>query len=178
MRKSLTLPLAALAALLAAGTASAQPAPRGETTRAEIEQRTAERFGKMDANDDGVLNAADREATRREAFDSIDADKDGAISFAEFDARREARGERRGSDGDHERGFARRGDRGGPGMARAADVDNDGAVTQAEFTSAALTRFDEADADDDGTISVEERRDARRHSRHDRRRGAPARDAG
>jgi len=178
MRTSLTLSLAALTAVLAAGTASAQPGPRAETTRADVEQRTAERFGRMDANDDGVLNAADREATRREAFDSIDADKDGAISFAEFDGRREARGESRGGDGARERGFARRGDRGGPGMARSADADKDGAVTQAEFTTAALTRFDETDADKDGTISLEERRDARRHSRHDRHRDAPARDAG
>jgi len=178
MRTSLTLSLAALTALLAAGTATAQPEPRGETTRAEVEQRTAERFGKMDANADGVLDAADREATRREAFDSIDADKDGSISFAEFDARREARGEPRGADGARERGFAKRDDRGGRGMTRAADADKDGAVTQAEFTSAALTRFDRTDANADGTISPEERRDARRHSRHDRRRDAPARDAG
>ena len=177
MRTSLTLSLAALTAVLAAGTASAQPGPRAETTRADVEQRTAERFGRMDANDDGVLNAADREAARRDAFDRIDADKDGTISFAEFEAQRGERGtaraDRRGQRG--ERGFGRRGS---PGMARGADADKDGTVTQAEFTTAALTRFDRTDADKDGTISLEERRDARHHSRHDRRRGAPASDAG
>src|SRR5688572_10740420 len=97
MRKSLTLSFATAAAVLAAGAAYAQPTkpePR-EMTRADVEQRTAERFGRMDANKDGLLNDADREATRRQTFDAIDADKDGTISFAEFDARRDQRGEAR-----------------------------------------------------------------------------------
>jgi hypothetical protein len=181
MRTSLTLSLAAMTTVLAAGAASAQAEPRAETTRAAVEQRTTEQFGRMDANDDGVLNDADREAARREAFDGMDADKDGAISFAEYEARRDERREaraERGPDGARERGFARRGGRGGPGMTRAADADNDGTVTQAEFTTAALARFDRTDADRDGTISQQERRDARQHSRHERRRGPPARDAG
>ena len=183
MRTSLTLSFATAAALLAAGAAYAQPTeparpePRGATTRAEVEQRTAERFGRMDANKDGLLNDADREAARRETFDAIDADKDGTISFAEFDAKREQRGEARTERRDAgERGFGRRGGRGGAGMARNADADKDGTVTQAEFAAAALARFDQADADRDGTISVEERREARQHKRHDRRRDA--RDAG
>lgn len=188
MRKSLTLSLATAAALVAAGAAYAQPEsrpePRGETTRAQAEQRLTEMFGRMDANSDGVLNEADREAARRQTFDSIDTDKDGAISFAEFEARRGERREsraERGPGGSPERGFARRGGPGGPrgsGMARRADADKDGTVTQAEFTTAALARFDRADADKNGAISLEERRDARHHSRHDRRRGPPARDAG
>jgi Ca2+-binding EF-hand superfamily protein len=187
MRKFLTLSFAAATAVLAAGAAYAQPAPRAEagragSTRAEVEQRTAERFGRMDANDDGVLNEADRAAARRQAFDAIDADKDGTISFAEFEARRdehrEARTERSGSDGSRERGFARRGGRGGAGMTRGADADNDGTVTEAEFTTAALTRFDRADADKDGTISAEERRNARHHSPRGKRSDQPARDAG
>ncbi|HEY6815712.1 MAG TPA: hypothetical protein VI168_09255 [Croceibacterium sp.] len=184
MRKPLTLSLAATAALIAGGVAYAQPQPspgprpepRGPTTRAEAEQRTAELFGRMDANADGMLNEADRAAARREAFDAIDADKDGQISLAEYEARRdgrrEARSERRGPDG---RGFARRG---GHGMARTADADNDGTVTEAEFTTAALARFDRADANSDGTLSREERRDSRRDSRHEHRRERPARDAG
>ncbi len=186
MRTSLTLSFAAATALLAAGAAYAQaeprPEPRGATTRADAEQRSAEMFGRMDANSDGVLNEADREAARRQAFESIDADKDGTISFAEFGSRREersdARADRRGPGGPGERGFDRRGRPGGPGMARAADVNKDGSVTQAEFTTAALVRFDQADADKNGTISREERRGARHDSRHDRRRGPPARDAG
>ena len=115
-------------------------------------------------------------------FDRVDTDKNGSISFAEFEARRddrrEAREERRGPGGDGPR-FADRGPgmRGGPGMpgmpgmgggrgmARMADADNEGTVTQAEFTTAALARFDQADANSDGTISLEERREARQHMR-------------
>lgn len=175
MRKSMTLLLAATAALTA-GAAYAQPEARGATTRAEVEQRTVERFGRMDANRDGVLNEADRDAARRQAFDSIDADKDGSISFAEFDARRDGRPEARAERGG--RGPGRGDGRGGPGMARAADADNDGTVTQAEFTTAALARFDRADANNDGTISRDERRGARQQLRHHMRRGRPARDAG
>jgi Ca2+-binding EF-hand superfamily protein len=180
MHKSLIVSLAAFSALAAAGAAHAQAEPRGTSTRAEAEQRTAEMFGRMDANDDGVLNQADREAARREAFDAIDADKNGAISFAEFDARRdgrrEERADRRGPGGPE--GMGRRGGRRGPGMERAADTDNDGTVTQAEFTTAALARFDRADANSDGTISTDERRDARREMRHHMRRDRPAREAG
>jgi Ca2+-binding EF-hand superfamily protein len=177
MRKTLTLSLAA-AAVLAAGTAAfaQDERPKGETTRADVEKRTAEMFGRMDANDDGLLNEADREAARRKAFDSIDADKDGTLSFAEFDARRddrrEARDDRRGP------GFGGPGMHGERGLARAADADKDGTVTQAEFTTAALARFDRADANSDGTISLEERREARQHMRHNRHRGGPARDDG
>jgi Ca2+-binding EF-hand superfamily protein len=181
MRKSLTLAFTAAAALFAAGTAGAQseprPEPRSEATRVEAEQRSAEAFGRMDANQDGVLDQADRDAARRKTFERVDTDKDGTISFAEFDARRGPRADRApGVPG--ERSSARRGRPGGHGMARMADADKDGTVTQAEFTTAALARFDQADANRDGTISLEERRDARHHSRRDRHRGPPARDAG
>ena len=181
MRKTFTLSLAAVTALVASGTAYAQDAPRGDMTRAQAEQRSADMFGRMDVNADGLLSEADREAARRQAFDSLDADKDGAISFAEFEAQRDGRRtagtERRGPD---ERGFARRGMRGlGSGeMAGVADADGDGAVSQAEFASAALARFDSADANRDGTISLEERRESRHQLRHDKRRGRPGRDDG
>jgi hypothetical protein len=197
MRKSLTLSLIAVTAIVAGTAALAQdnpapgPAPRGDTTRADVEQRTTEMFGRMDLNKDGLLSDADREAARREAFDRADTDKDGSISFAEFEARRddrrEERAEGRGPGPDGSRfgdrgpdgpGFGGPGPRGDRGLARAADTDKDGTVTQAEFTTAALARFDRADANSDGTISLEERREARQHMRHDRRRGRPARDDG
>jgi hypothetical protein len=180
MRMTPTFLLAATAALVAGGAAHAQDAPRGEMTRAQAEQRSADMFGRMDVNDDGLLSDADRAAARRQAFDRADTDGNGEISFAEFEAQREgrhdARAERR-ADGDSARWRGMRGF-GGRGMARAADADGDGAVSEAEFASAALDRFDRADADGDGTISLEERREARQHMRHDRRRGRPGRDAG
>jgi Ca2+-binding EF-hand superfamily protein len=185
MRKSLTISLAAVTALVAATAAYAQAEPRPEPrdgprpamTRADVEQRTTEMFGRMDINDDGVLNQADREAAHRQAFDKIDADKDGMISFAEYQARgddrREDRAERGGPDAEGRGfGFGHRGARSDHGLARTADADQDGTVTQAEFTTAALTRFDKADTNSDGTISNDERRGARgqmgRHWRHGR----------
>ncbi|MBT2135487.1 hypothetical protein KK137_14210 [Croceibacterium sp. LX-88] len=174
MRKTLSFSLAAVAALAAGGVAFAQEAPKREPrppmTRADVEQRTNEAFTRMDANKDGVLNQADRDAREKLAFDRIDSNHDGAISPEEFAARGDERREVRQAraDGDQRPGprMGRRG-AGGPGsmgfgLARNADADGDGSVTQAEFASAALTRFDSADANKDGTLSREERRAQRR----------------
>ena len=54
-------------------------------------------------------------------------------------------------------------------MMAQADADNDGAISQAEFTSYALTRFDSADANNDGTVTAEERREQRQENRGQRR---------
>jgi hypothetical protein len=64
------------------------------------------------------------------------------------------------------------------GGARAADTNNDGTVTQAEFASAALARFDRADANKDGTISGDERREMRGPGGRPGRGPRPAPDAG
>ena len=90
MRTSLTLSFATAAALLAAGAAyaqpteSARPEPRGAMTRAEVEQRTAERFGRMDANKDGTVTQAEFAAAALARFDKADADRDGTISVEEL----------------------------------------------------------------------------------------------
>jgi Ca2+-binding EF-hand superfamily protein len=150
-------------------------------TRADVEQRTAEMFGRMDANDDGVLNDADREAARREAFDRIDADKDGTISFRRVRcaARRSRERARRRV---RRRGRARRprlrsrpGMRGGAGWPATADADKDGTVTQAEFTTAALARFDRPTptATARSALRTREARQQMRH--HSRRRPLPRR---
>jgi hypothetical protein len=176
MRSTLILALAA-AALLTGSAAHARGAERADTTRADVEQRTADLFGRMDLNRDGLLNDADRDAARRQTFDRLDSDKDGAISLAEFEAQHDGRREAAASHGEHR--FVRRGVRGfGDLPTRAADTDGDGAVSQAEFAGAALARFDRADADGDGTISLEERREARQHMQRGMRRGRPGRDAG
>jgi Ca2+-binding EF-hand superfamily protein len=159
MRKFLTLSLAVAALAGAAGVAYAQAGEaRPALTRAQVEQRSAEAFARLDANDDGVLNPADREAGRKAAFDRLDADDSGAISFEEFSALREQRqGLRAERRGPGRRGGPRTGPRTGQRMARAADTNRDGTVTQAEFASAALARFDRIDVDKDGTISDSER---------------------
>ena len=201
MHKIVTLSLVVAAVVGTGSVAYAQadrtaPVTRAPLTRTAVEQRSAEAFARMDANDDGKLdqadraarrqagqqqrfarldansdgelNQADRAARRQQAFDRVDADDSGGISLAEFAALREQRGEmraeRRGPGGPR---LGRRG-RGGPGAgfgprgARAADADNDGAVSQAEFASAALARFDRLDANKDGTVGADERRQPRR----------------
>ena len=176
MKKTLTIVLAS-ASLLAGGAAIAQPmgGDTGPTTRADLVQKTAERFARMDANGDGRLDATDREARKAERFVRADTDGDGALSQAEIEAakeaRKSARAERRGARGDGERMERRGGKRGQRGMAmmQRADTDGDGAISQAEFQAAALARFDRADADGNGTVTAEERKAAREAHRAERR---------
>lgn len=178
MRK-LTLSIA-VAALATAGTAFAAPGaggarmPQGDMTRAQVEAKAAERFAKMDANGDGVLNPADRAAMRAKMFDRIDADKNGSISRAEFEAMHAKRAERArsGKRGDraamagHRMGGHKMGARGGRGMmGKMADANSDGAISRAEFTAAALKRFDAADADRNGTVTQAERQAGRQAMR-------------
>ena len=118
----------------------------------------------MDANKDGKLDAADRDARRASMFDRVDGNKDGQISREEFAAhhampgrRGQHEGHRMGGHGDH--GGQHR--MGGGMMGKMADANGDKAITQQEFTAAALRRFDAADANKDGTLTLEERRAAR-----------------
>ena len=152
MRK-LTLSLIAGAAAIAVGGAAyaqTAPAPQHEMTRAAVEQRAAQMFDRLDANHDGKLDQADRDAMQKARFDRMDANHDGQLSYAEFTAMRGPRGERgqqgaeRGHRGEH--GMAMRGFRGRGAMMRMAHADKDGAITKAEFQAAALTRFDRLDA--------------------------------
>jgi Ca2+-binding EF-hand superfamily protein len=172
MRKTLVLSLIAAAAV-GAGTAAIAQTDRPDISRAQVQERAAQKFARLDANQDGKLDAADRELHRetrhKAAFERLDADKDGQISYAEFTAQGEARGERRAEMREA------RGGRAHPGRARfalrGADTDGDGSISQAEFASAALARFDRADADKDGTVSAEERRALHREFRRPQPRG-------
>jgi Ca2+-binding EF-hand superfamily protein len=172
MRKFFAFSLAA-AVLTAGGAASAQTERGGTLTRDQAQQRAAEAFARMDVNGDGVIDQADREARRQQMFDRLDANRDGSISREEFAAQRERRGEARAESGTgKERGFARRGMRGPGGMRPGAEAR--GPINQEQFVASALERFDRIDANNDGTISAEERRAAReqmRTMRRDRRQG-------
>ena len=170
--------LAAAGLSLLAGTAAiAQPAERSATpmTRADMSQKAAERFQKMDLNDDGVLDLADSELRRQQRIARIDTDGNGAISAAEREAarearqarraeRREARGvesDRRGHGKRWKRGMrGHRGMMGGRMMVR-ADANGDGRITLQEMQAHALARFDRIDTNGDGTVTAEERQAAR-----------------
>lgn len=170
MKKKLTF-LTLGAALIAVPVIAAPgSADRNATqTRAEAQAHAAEKFAKMDANKDGKIDASDRAARRAEMqakmFDRLDANKDGSISKAEWDQhsadRAAKRGEKRADAGtDGKRGM--RGHHGGRGghhgmMMGKADTDGDKAISKAEFQTAALARFDAADANKDGQVTAEER---------------------
>ena len=182
MRKTLVICFTS-AALLMGGTAIAQAPERGgvrgaEMTRENAQQRAAQAFARMDVNSDGKLDAGDREARANARFDAVDTNGDGAISREEFAAIRQERQGRREEmrasrpEGAPEagkrmamRGHGMMGPRGmmgrGMPMLGQADSDHDGAVSQAEFNAAMLARFDAADKNGDGTITPEERREAR-----------------
>ena len=161
MRK-LTISLLAGAAVLAAsGVALAQDGPgrNAQLTRAAAQEHAAAAFTRMDANGDGKVDAADREARHKAHFNRIDADGNGAVSYEEFSAQHGKRDGRRAGRGDRPEG-ERMGMRGSHmmGMRGMADADKDGTLTQAEFTAAALARFDAADADKNGTVTAAERK--------------------
>jgi Ca2+-binding EF-hand superfamily protein len=188
MRK-LTLSLIAGAAAVAFGggahaqEAPAPQAPQPEMTRAAAEQRAGQAFDRLDANHDGKLDQADREARQKIRFDRIDTNHDGEVSYAEFtaahanfDQARKARtGERHGG---QRMAFNRLGHRfaGHRGaLLHMADADKDGAVSKAEFETRVLQRFDRLDANHDGTVTSDEAKAARDNmreqwqSRHDAR---------
>lgn len=154
----------ALLTTAAAGVAIAQvPPPGGDpmgdktVTKVEAQAKAAEMFAKMDTNNDGKLDQADRAAHRGQMFDRLDTNKDGNVSREEFAAAHA------GKDGDAKGpGEHRMGERGGMMgammMLRMADANKDGAVSRDEFLAAHARMFDMADANKDGKLTPEERK--------------------
>lgn len=163
--------LIAVPVLAAPGGAKADTDGKGTLTRAEAQAHATQRFAKMDFNKDGKIDAADRTAKRAEMqakkFTSLDADGNGSISQAEWAnqgaeraAKRAERAEKRAAAGETREGkrHAMRGPGKRGGMMAKADTDGDKAISQAEFQTAALARFDAADANKDGQVTAEERK--------------------
>lgn len=158
IRKTL---LAAGVAVLATGTvAVAAPGMMGRDTPKTLAEATTQAdrmFDRMDVNNDGKVDAADREAREKQMFDRIDTDKNGSISRAEFAAMHDKRGERHGMAGEH----GKRGDRMAMRGGKMADANGDGVITKAEFDAGVKTRFAKVDTNGDGTVSDAERKAAR-----------------
>ena len=196
---TLAAALVAVPVLAAPGGARGDADGNGVLTRAEAQAHAVQMFAKMDANKDGKLDAADRAAKHAEMqakrFASLDGNSDGSISKAEWDqhgadraAKRAERKEKRvaaGEAGESKRDGMRghHGKRGGHGMRGGhggwmkADADGDKAISGAEFQTAALARFDAADANKDGQVTAEERQ-AQRAAWRAKRGAAPAAPAG
>lgn len=201
MNKKITL-LTLGAALFAVPVLAAPGGPakgdadgNGVLTRTEAQANATQMFAKMDANKDGKIDATDRAVRHAEMqakrFAAFDANSDGSISKAEWDqhgadraAKRTERKEKRvaaGETGEGKRDGMRghHGKRGGHGMRGGhggwmkADVNGDKAISQSEFQTAALARFDAADANKDGQVTAEERQ-AQRAAWRAKRGAAPA----
>ncbi len=178
MISKILLGTAAAASIATAGIAYAAPGQDGpgkarpDVTRAQAEEQAGKMFDRMDANKDGKLDAADREARQKARFDRFDTNKDGSISREEFSARpdrtraapdgQKAEGKREGKrfGGRHHGGW-HRGGHGGMGMMKQGA----GPVAKADFVAAHLARFDAADADKNGVLTAQERQAQREKMR-------------
>lgn len=164
--KRFTLGIAVAALALGGAAFAAGEAPMGHDgdkaqTRAEARAQAEKLFAMMDANHDGKLDEADREAMRAQhqgkMFDRMDANHDGTISREEFAAGHKGMGK----DGPPPEG---------PGQMRhmmmgmmimhKADPNHTGVVGKDAFVGAALAMFDAADTNHDGTLSPAERKAA------------------
>ena len=170
-----------------------------DLTRAAFVDARVSRLTALDANRDGTVSVAEREAAMQakraeranERFAKLDANSDGAISRAEFDAGRPERADRperaERADGDDRgprgepgpgRGGPRHAMRGpggpeGPGAPGGPEGREPGPVVIAEVAAKLGERFDKMDADKNGVVTAEERRaamPARRGERPDHRR--------
>lgn len=166
--------------LAAGGAAYASPGMMGggDVTRAEAQEKSDAMFARMDANGDGVLNDADREARLAKRFEGLDTDGNGSISREEFVAGHDDKGGHHMADGDEDKpGPKGRGDKHHGGMRGAmmdkADTNGDGAVSSAEFKAAHMAMFDKADTNKDGTITKDERRAAMKDMRAGWKKGQP-----
>jgi hypothetical protein len=182
--KTLTL-LSGAALLAVAGIAGAQdgpgpdrPGPRGDVTRQQVIAHTDEMFGRLDADRDGRVTPDEmramgehrRDEMRQHRFERVDANHDGNISREEF---AEAHTMHDGPDGPGgHRGMHMGPPPGGPGGPEGGEGPGghgmhggrmfgaQGFVTLEQMRARALERFDRADADHDGTLTVAERQAA------------------
>ena len=162
----------------AVGIAAAQPPEAGragrDVTRQEVIERVDQTFGRLDADRDGRVTTDERRAARERRraemadrmFDRLDANGDGSITREELREGRSQRGRRGmrmagpgGADGPGFRGNGEN-ERRGPGMRgrRGAGARE---ITREEMRERALARFDRMDLDRNGTLTAEERRQAR-----------------
>ncbi len=131
--------------LLAAGAVHAQPGQGGPGRG-------------PDADGDGVVTAAEFEASALQRFERLDANKDGVVDAAEIEALKKRFEEREGGNGGPSGGPP--GGFGGRMLAQLAaqDADQDGKITKDEALAAARAQFAKADNNHDGKLTGDEYR--------------------
>lgn len=142
----------------------------GVVTRAEVSANIDKRFALLDADHNGTISQAERQAGRNkvrdkifaERFAALDTDRNGQLSPAELRAGKEvARPDMDHADKGH--GFGRPGRGGWSGGPDGGRDDGpqgrgfEGDVTKDAFAKRALTKFDLLDSNDDGKITAAER---------------------
>lgn len=156
--------------VLLAGTGAALAQPSGgarfdrdaDLTRQQAVERADRRFAGLDLDNDGRVTADEARQAREQrrgdragrAFDRFDANDDGSVSREEFSQARAERGQRPGE-----------GRRGRGGIRGGHMFGEQGFVTREQMRERALARFDRLDANRDGTLTADERRQGREHRR-------------
>ena len=179
MKKTIMISGAAALALAAAigGAAMAQQTPGertavradtnrdGQITRAEFVDARMQRLTAMDTDRDGTVTNAERAAAKQSRrteqmasrFDRLDTDRNGSVSRAEFEARADRGGRGPGRD---------RMGRGGQRIERmAARREARGPLVISEAEARTAAAFARMDANNDGTVTLAERRTARQQLR-------------
>ena len=137
MNRMLMIP--AVAALLVAGIAVAQPkdGPRGLP---------------FDANKDGVVTLDEAVAAAKARFTAADANKDGKLTAEEMKAARPGRGGK--------------GHNGKGKMFERMDANNDGKLTRDELRTKSDEHFAKLDTNKDGVVTREEAKNAHPQRKH------------
>jgi hypothetical protein len=162
--------------------ASERPDRNAAVTRQQAIERSDRMFARLDANNDGRFTPEEARGMREQRraqradrmFDRLDLDRNGSITREEMSQARAQRDERRAERGPRPGGPGMRGRRGpgagpggpamrGGGMRGQRLFGEQGFVTAEQMRERALARFDRADANRDGVLTADERRDARGH---------------
>ncbi len=115
----------------------------GEISLEEMNASMSERFGKLDADGSGTITIEEMSVKRQEFFNKLDTDNSGTISQEEAKAARELRREMK-----KERRATR--------IMERYDTDKDGKISREEYQAVVMERFDNADTDNSGFITIEQ----------------------
>jgi Ca2+-binding EF-hand superfamily protein len=133
--------LAAALILAGAGIAAAQTSTDSSGSKPEQTQRM---FQRIDADKDGKITLVEMEEWRTTAIFRLDADEDGKVTRAEVDGAMAKQAEKTGKTRDSSQFFGR------------FDLNGDGSIDHDELNQAGTERFQSADKNSDGAITLEE----------------------